>query len=50
MQVKMERVALESEAEKWRMLSVKNASLKEKIEQSRIFDYLKDIRTVVEDY
>ncbi len=50
MQVKMEKVALESETERWRQLAMKNASLKEKIEQSRIFDYLKDIRRVVEDY
>lgn len=50
MQVKMEKVALESETERWRQLAVKNASLKEKIEQSRIFEYLKDIRRVVEEY
>lgn len=49
-QINMERVALEFETEKWRQLSKDNASLKDKIDQSRILDYLQDIRRVVDEY
>ncbi|MCE7735174.1 MAG: tetratricopeptide repeat protein [Candidatus Heimdallarchaeota archaeon] len=49
-QITMERVALEAETEKWRQLSKENASLKEKIDQSRIVEYLQDIRGVVDKY
>lgn len=49
-QITMERVALEAETEKWRQLSKDDATLKDKIDQSRILDYLQDIRGVVDKY
>lgn len=49
-QVTMERVALEAETERWKQLSKQNASLKDKIDQSRILEYLLEIGRIVDKY